>query len=130
MSKKAVATDKAPQAIGPYSQGIQLHECKNLIFTSGQIPIDPAVGKVIADDITAQTHQVFKNITAILEAAGSGLKNVLKTTVFLKSMDDFKSMNEVYASYFSGEFPARSTVQVAKLPMDVLVEIETVAYCD
>ncbi len=130
MSKKAVVTDKAPQAIGPYSQGIQLRECKNLIFTSGQIPIDPAVGKVIAGDITAQTHQVFKNITAILEAAGSGLKNVLKTTVFLKSMDDFKAMNEVYASYFSGAFPARSTVQVAKLPMDVLVEIETIAYID
>ena len=128
MSKKVIATDNAPKAIGPYSQGIVLTECKKLIYCSGQIPIDPAVGKVVEGDITAQTHQVFKNITAILTASGSSLKNVIKTTVFLKNMDDFKAMNEVYAGYFDGQFPARSTVQVAKLPLDVSVEIEVIAY--
>ncbi len=130
MSKKVVVTDSAPKAIGPYSQGIVLKECKNLVYCSGQIPIDPAVGKVIEGDIAVQTHQVFKNVQAILTEAGTSLKNVIKTTVFLKSMDDFKAMNEVYASYFTGDFPARSTVQVAKLPLDVLVEIEVIAYLD
>jgi 2-iminobutanoate/2-iminopropanoate deaminase len=130
MGKKVVSTDNAPKAIGPYSQGIILKECRNLVYCSGQIPIDPAVGKVIEGDIAAQTHQVFKNIKGILTEAGSSLKNVIKTTVFLKSMDDFKAMNEVYAAYFEGDFPARSTVQVAKLPLDVSVEIEVIAYLD
>jgi 2-iminobutanoate/2-iminopropanoate deaminase len=130
MSKKVVVTDNAPKAIGPYSQGIILKECKNLVYCSGQIPIDPAVGKVIEGEIEAQTHRVFKNIQAILAEAGTSLNNVIKTTVFLKSMDDFKAMNEVYATYFAGNFPARSTVQVAKLPLDVLVEIEVIAYID
>lgn len=130
MGKKVVSTDNAPQAIGPYSQGIILKECRNLVYCSGQIPIDPAVGKVIEGDIAAQTHQVFKNIKGILTEAGSSLKNVIKTTVFLKSMDDFKAMNEVYATYFEGDFPARSTVQVARLPLDVSVEIEVIAYLD
>lgn len=128
MSKKVVATDNAPKAIGPYSQGIILTEVRNLIYCSGQIPIDPTVGKVVEGDIVAQTHQVFKNISGILAAAGCSLKNVIKTTVFLKNMDDFKAMNEVYAGYFDGDFPARSTVQVAKLPLDVSVEIEVIAY--
>jgi 2-iminobutanoate/2-iminopropanoate deaminase len=130
MGKKVVSTDNAPKAIGPYSQGIILKECRNLVYCSGQIPIDPAVGKVVEGDIAAQTHQIFKNIKGILTEAGSSLKNVIKTTVFLKSMDDFKAMNEVYATYFEGDFPARSTVQVAKLPLDVSVEIEVIAYLD
>lgn len=130
MGKKVVSTDHAPKAIGPYSQGIILKECRNLVYCSGQIPIDPTVGKVVEGDIAAQTHQVFKNIKGILAEAGSSLKNVIKTTVFLRSMDDFKAMNEVYATYFEGDFPARSTVQVAKLPLDVAVEIEVIAYLD
>ena len=130
MSKKVITTNNAPKAIGPYSQGIVLAECRNLVYCSGQIPIDPATGKVVEGDITTQTHQVFKNITGILTASGSSLKNVIKTTVFLKSMDDFKAMNEVYATYFDGNFPARSTVQVAKLPLDVAVEIEVIACID
>ncbi len=128
MSKQVIATTNAPQAIGPYSQAVVHADCRTLIFCSGQIPIDPAAGKVVDGEIAAQTHQVFKNISGLLIAAGSSLNNVLKTTVFLKSMDDFKAMNEVYASYFSGDYPARSTVQVAKLPLDVLVEIEVIAY--
>lgn len=128
MSKKIVATEHAPKALGPYSQGVVLTECKNLVFSSGQVAIDPATGKLVEGDVVAQTHQVFKNLNAILTAAGSGLKNVVKTTVFLKNMDDFKAMNEVYASYFDGNFPARSTVQVVKLPLDVAVEIEVIAY--
>lgn len=127
MSKRVVATDNAPKAIGPYSQGIVLTECKNLVYCSGQIPIDPQSGKIVEGDIAVQTHQVFRNIDGILIAAGTSLKNIIKTTVFLKSMDDFKAMNEVYASYFEGDFPARSTVQVAKLPLDVAVEIEVIA---
>ncbi len=128
MSKKIVATDNAPKALGPYSQGVVLTECKNLVFSSGQVAIDSATGKLVEGDVVAQTHQVFKNLNAILTAAGSSLKNVIKTTVFLKNMDDFKAMNEVYASYFDGNFPARSTVQVVKLPLDVAVEIEVIAY--
>lgn len=130
MSKKIVTTDNAPKAIGPYSQGVILRECRTLLYCSGQIPIDPATGKVIEGGIADQTHRVFKNIQGILTEAGTSLKNVIKTTVFLKSMDDFKAMNEVYATYFEGDFPARSTVQVAKLPLDVLVEIEVIAYLE
>ena len=130
MSKKVVSTANAPKAIGPYSQGIILAECRNLVYCSGQIPINPATGSVVEGDIAIQTHQVFSNVKGILTEAGTTLKNVIKTTVFLKSMDDFKAMNEVYATYFDGAFPARSTVQVAKLPLDVLVEIEVIAYLD
>ncbi len=124
--RKIVATKAAPAAIGPYSQG---NIFGNLIFTSGQIPLDPETGTIVGTTIEEQTEQVFKNIKAILEEAGSSLQNVLKTTVFIKNMNDFAAMNAVYAKFFTeGSFPSRSAVEVARLPKDVLVEIETIAY--
>ena len=119
-----VATKDAPQAIGPYSQAIK---AGGFIFTSGQIAIDPATGNVIAGDVAAQTDRVMKNLAAVLAAAGSSLNRVVKTTVFLKSMGDFATMNEVYGRHFANHRPARSTVEVARLPKDVLVEIDVVA---
>ena len=121
---KIVSTDTAPKAIGPYSQAIVLG---NLIFCSGSIPLNPVSMKVEAQEIETQTEQVFKNMSAILEASGSELKKVVKTTVFLKDMNDFQKMNAVYERLFKGHAPARSTVQVARLPLDVLVEIECIA---
>jgi len=120
----AVATKDAPQAIGPYSQAIK---AGGFIFTSGQIAIDPATGNVIEGDVAAQTDRVMKNLAAVLAAAGSGLARVVKTTVFLRSMGDFGTMNEVYGRHFGNHRPARSTVEVARLPKDVLVEIDIVA---
>jgi 2-iminobutanoate/2-iminopropanoate deaminase len=122
--KEAVATPKAPQAIGPYSQAIKAN---GLVFASGQIPIDPATGQLIQGDVAVQTERVLKNITEILGAAGSSLQRVVKTTVFLKNMSEFAQMNEVYGRFFSKEPPARSTVEVARLPKDVLVEIDVIA---
>jgi 2-iminobutanoate/2-iminopropanoate deaminase len=119
-----IATDQAPQAIGPYSQAIR---AAGLLFTSGQIPIDPATQQVISGDISAQTDRVLKNVSAILQASGSSLDNVLRCTVFLKNMGDFAAMNEVYGRYFKQAPPARSTVEVARLPKDVLVEIDVIA---
>ena len=123
MPRTVVATADAPQAIGPYSQAIALD---NLVFCSGQIPLTPA-GTVVEGDIAAQTRQVLENLRAVLAAAGSSLGQVLKTTVFLADMGEFAAMNEVYAQFFTGEPPARSTVQVARLPRDVRVEIEAIA---
>ncbi len=124
--RKVVATTAAPAAIGPYSQG---NIFGNLLFTSGQVPLDPSTGEIIGTTVEEQTEQVFKNIKAILEEAGSSLDKVLKTTVFIKDMNDFGKMNEVYAKFFTeGSFPSRSAVEVARLPKDVLVEIETIAY--
>ncbi len=124
--RKVVATSAAPAAIGPYSQG---NIFGNLVFTSGQVPLDPATGEIVGNTIEEQTEQVFKNIKAILEEAGSSLDKVLKTTVFIKDMNDFAKMNAVYAKFFTeGSFPSRSAVEVARLPKDVLVEIETIAY--
>jgi len=123
--KEIIRTDKAPAPVGPYSQAVRLG---NLLFTAGQIAIDPQTGQLSTGDISEQTELVLKNIQAILEAAGSGLDNVIKTTVFLKNMDDFSRMNEVYARFFTTNPPARSAVEVARLPKDVLVEIECVAY--
>jgi 2-iminobutanoate/2-iminopropanoate deaminase len=123
-TRTVIQTPDAPPAIGPYSQAIVSGE---LVFCSGQIPLDPMTGEVVAGGIQEQTHQVLKNLRAVLEAAGSGLDYVLKTTVFLKSMNDFAAMNAVYATYFSSAPPARSTVEVARLPRDVLVEIECIA---
>ena len=124
--RKIVETKAAPAAIGPYSQG---NIFGNLIFTSGQVPLDPETGAVVGTTIEEQTEQVFKNVKAILEAAGSSLQNVLKTTVFIKDMNDFAAMNAVYAKYFTeGSYPSRSAVEVARLPKDVMVEIETIAY--
>jgi 2-iminobutanoate/2-iminopropanoate deaminase len=120
----AVATKSAPQAIGPYSQGMK---SGNLVFTSGQIAIDPATGNVIEGDVAAQTERVLNNLEAVLTASGSSLHRVIKTTVFLKSMDDFATMNEVYGKHFGHHRPARSTVEVARLPKDVLVEIDVIA---
>jgi len=120
---KYVQTKDAPQAIGPYSQGVVIN---NLFYSSGQIPLT-AEGELVDGDIQQQTHQVFKNLEAVLLAAGASLNTVVKTTVFLKNMEDFTALNEVYAEYFNEHKPARSTVEVARLPKDVLVEIEVIA---
>jgi len=119
-----ISTPDAPKAIGPYSQGIRAN---GFIFVSGQVAIDPATQQVITADIAAQTARVIQNISEILEAAGSGLGKVVRTTVFLKNMGDFIAMNEVYGKYFSASPPARSTVEVSRLPKDVLVEIDVIA---
>jgi 2-iminobutanoate/2-iminopropanoate deaminase len=120
---KAVQTNQAPAAIGPYSQGIIVN---NMFYSSGQIPLT-AEGTMVTGDIKEQTHQVFENLQAVLSAAGASLESVVKTTVFIKSMDDFAALNEVYGEYFSNHKPARSCVEVARLPKDSLVEIEVVA---
>ena len=122
--KLVISTDKAPGAIGPYSQAIK---AGNMVFCSGQIPIDPATGEFVSQDVTEQTEQVFKNLTAVLEAAGAGLDDVVKTTVFLADMAEFAAMNEVYSRYFVENKPARATVQAAGLPRGARVEIECVA---
>jgi len=124
VSKTVISTAAAPAAIGPYSQAIRTG---NLVFVSGQIPLDPATGQLLGGDIRAQTRQVLKNLAAILEAAGSGLARVVKTTVYLRDLGEFAAMNEVYAEFFSEQPPARATVQVARLPRDAAVEIELVA---
>ncbi len=124
MNKEVVNTEKAPAALGPYSQAIKFG---NLLFSSGQIPMDPATGEIVADDVENQTRQVLENVRAVLEEAGTSLDKVLKTTVFIKNMDDFGKINDVYAEYFTENPPARSTVEVARLPKDVQVEIEVIA---
>jgi 2-iminobutanoate/2-iminopropanoate deaminase len=121
---KVVATDTAPKAIGPYCQAISHGE---MVFCSGQIPLDPTTMQVVPGGIEAQTEQVVKNLAAVLNAAGSDLSKVLKTTVFLKDLTDFAKMNAVYGSALKGNTPARSTVEVARLPLDVLIEIECIA---
>lgn len=123
MSKEIISTTNAPGAIGPYSQGVK---AGNLVYTSGQIPLNPADG-TMSSSIETQTKQSLENCKAILEAAGTSLDNVLKTTVFLTDINDFVKMNEVYATYFSFNAPARSAVQVAKLPKDAKIEIEMIA---
>ena len=122
--REIVSTDKAPGAIGPYSQAIKTG---GMIFCSGQIPIDPVTGEFVSNDIAEQTEQVLKNLSAVLEAGGTDLGNVVKTTVFLSDMSDFAAMNEVYGRYFSENKPARATVQAARLPRDAKVEIECIA---
>jgi len=122
--REVIATEQAPKAIGPYSQAIR---AQGLIFTSGQIAIDPASAQTIAGDVSAQTDRVLKNLAAILQASGSSLEKVLRCTVFLKNMGDFTAMNEVYGRYFKQAPPARSTVEVARLPKDVLIEIDVIA---
>ena len=123
---KVIQTDKAPAAIGPYSQALVNG---NMLFASGQIPINPENGQIVEGDITVQTTQVMKNVAAILEAAGASFENVIKTTCFLKNMDDFAAFNAVYAQYFTGK-PARSCVAAQKLPKDVLCEVEVTAILD
>jgi 2-iminobutanoate/2-iminopropanoate deaminase len=122
--KEVVATARAPKAIGPYSQAIRAN---GFVFCSGQIALDPATNQLIEGDVVAQTERVLKNLTAVLQEAGSSLENVVKTTVFLKSMGDFAAMNETYAKFFTHNPPARSTVEAARLPKDVLVEIDVIA---
>ena len=124
MKREVIATKKAPAAVGPYSQAIRVGD---FVFTAGQLAFDPATGKLVEGGIEEQTRQVLRNITAVLEAAGSSLDEVVKTTVFLKDMGDFKAMNEVYASFFANQPPARSTVEVANLIPGALVEIDAIA---
>jgi 2-iminobutanoate/2-iminopropanoate deaminase len=125
MTKSIILTKNAPSPIGPYNQAIAA--TGSFVFTAGQIPIDPQNGQVIQGDIKAQTRQALKNVQAILEEAGASCASVVKTTVFLKDMNEFGSMNEVYAEFFNNQPPARSTVEVARLPRDVKVEIEAIA---
>ncbi|MBV9256850.1 MAG: RidA family protein [Ktedonobacteraceae bacterium] len=124
MEQKQITTSNAPAAIGPYSQAIRYGQ---FIYTSGQIPLDPATGEIVGEDVQTQTHRVLQNLQAVLESAGASLKSVIKTTVFLARMSDFQAMNAIYASYFTDTAPARSTVAVAELPRKALVEIECVA---
>jgi 2-iminobutanoate/2-iminopropanoate deaminase len=122
--RDVISTQDGPQAIGPYSQAIRAN---GFVFVSGQVAIDPATQQVVAGDVAVQTDRVLKNLSAILKAAGSGLEKAVRSTVFLKNMSDFTAMNEVYGRYFSQTPPARSTVEVARLPKDVLVEIDMIA---
>ncbi|MGC8794184.1 MAG: RidA family protein [Bryobacteraceae bacterium] len=122
--KQIVSSEGAPRAIGPYSQAVLW---QGLVFVSGQIPLDPATGQMVEGDIAAQTARVLDNLRAILEACGSSLERVLKTTVYLADLDDFPKMNEIYARYFPAEPPARATVQVFRLPRDARIEIEAIA---
>lgn len=121
--KKIISTPKAPAAIGPYSQAIEVN---GLLFTSGVIPIVPSTGELVEGDIEAQAEQAIGNLDALIEAAGAKIENTIKTTVFIKNMDDFTKVNEIYAKYFTTDFPARSCVEVARLPKDVLIEIEAI----
>jgi len=124
MEREVIATEKAPTAVGPYSQAIRVG---GFVFTAGQVAIDPATGKLVEDGIEEQTRQVLRNIAAVLEAAGSSLDKVVKTTVFLKDMSDFKAMNGVYGQFFANGPPARSTVEVTALALGALVEIDAIA---
>ena len=121
--KKIISTPKAPAAIGPYPQAIEVN---GLLFTSGVIPIVPSTGELVEGDIEAQAEQAIGNLAALIEAAGAKIENTIKTTVFIKNMDDFTKVNEIYAKYFTTDFPARSCVEVARLPKDVLIEIEAI----
>ena len=122
--KKIITTEKAPKAIGPYSQAVEIN---STLFISGQIPVNPATGEVVVDEIKEQTHQVLKNLGTILSSAGYSYSDVVKTTCMLSDMANFAAMNEVYSKYFTKDFPARSTFQVVKLPLGVLIEIEAIA---
>ena len=124
MNNSAIATADAPAAIGPYSQAIQVG---NLVYTSGQIPIDPATNTLVEGGIEVQAERALMNVKALLEASGTSMDKVVKTVVFIKNMDDFAKVNEIYAKYFTKDFPARSCVEVARLPKDVLIEMEAIA---
>ena len=122
--KEIISTDKAPAAIGPYSQAVKVGD---LIFTSGMIPIDPATNTLVEGGIEVQAERALENVKALLEASGTSMDKVIKTVVFIKNMDDFAKVNEIYAKYFTSDFPARSCVEVARLPKDVLIEMEAIA---
>ena len=123
--KQAVSSPDAPKAIGPYSQAVRAGQ---LLFVSGQVPLDPATGQIVAGDIAAQTRRVFDNLGAVLKAGGRSFADVVRTTVFLADMNDFATVNEVYGTYFSEPYPARATVQVGRLPKDVRVEIDAIVH--
>ncbi len=123
MNKTVVSTDKAPGAIGPYSQAIKIN---GMVYTSGQLGINPATGEM-PEDLASQAHLVFKNLKAVLEEAGASMDSVIKTLVFLSDMNDFAAVNDIYKEYFTGDYPARSAVEVARLPRDAKVEIEAIA---
>jgi 2-iminobutanoate/2-iminopropanoate deaminase len=125
--KEAVSSPNAPKAIGPYSQAVRAGQ---LLFVSGQVPLDPATGQLVGGDIAAQTRRVFENLAAVLKAGGRSFGDVVRTTVFLADMNDFATVNDVYGSYFSEPYPARATVQVARLPKDARVEIDVIASYD
>jgi len=124
LKKEVISTSKAPAAVGPYSQAIKVD---NFIFTSGQIPFDPETNELVGEDIESQTRQVLKNVTAVLEAAGATLDDVVKTTMFIQNMDDFNTINEIYGEFFTENPPARSAVEAARLPKNVLIEVEVIA---
>lgn len=124
MSVQVISANNAPKAIGPYSQGIKT---QNMVFTSGQIPIDPATGEVVGGGVESQARQALENLKAVLIEAGVGMENVIKTTVFIKDMNEFALVNKIYGEYFKEPYPARSCVEVARLPKDVSIEIEAVA---
>ena len=121
---KPIETTNAPAAVGPYSQSIKTGD---MLFLSGQVPLSPSTGEIVGDNVTDQAHQVMKNLSAVLEAAGGSFKNVVKMGIFLKDLEDFGAVNEVYASYLQKPYPARACVEVARLPKDVMVEIEAIA---
>jgi 2-iminobutanoate/2-iminopropanoate deaminase len=121
---KTIATDKAPQAIGPYSQGVQVND---IYYFSGQIPIDPKTNEMVTNNIEVQTQQVLANIRNLLESEGLAIENVIKTTIFIQDMDQFTTINKIYEEFFNGHKPARSTVEVSRLPKDALIEIEVIA---
>jgi len=123
--RQAVSTDAAPQAIGPYSQAVT---AGSLVFVSGQIPLDPATGALVPGDIAAQTRRVMQNLKAVLEAAGASLDTVVRTTIYLADLGDFRTVNEVYGGFFAAPPPARATVQVTRLPLDARVEIDAIAH--
>jgi len=125
MEKKMIFSEQAPEPIGPYSQAVQI---ENFIFTSGQISINPKTNELVSGVVQEQTRQVIENLKSVLEEAGSALENVIKTTIYLKNMNDFTEVNQVYASYFGHSQPARSTVEVSRLPKDVLIEIDCIAH--
>ena len=122
--QKVISTDKAPSAIGPYSQAIEIN---NMVYTSGVIPVIPATGEIAEGGVEAQAEQAFQNLCNLVEASGSKVENIVKTTVFIKDMNDFAAVNEVYATFFEKDCPARSCVEVARLPKDVKIEIEAIA---
>jgi len=122
--REIIESDKAPSPIGPYSQAIRAN---GFVFVSGQIPLDPVTGNIVQGGVVEQTHQVLKNLRAVFEAAGSGLQKVVKTTIFLTNLDDFQKINQIYGEYLGEAKPARSTVQVSRLPREALIEIEAVA---
>jgi 2-iminobutanoate/2-iminopropanoate deaminase len=124
MQKNIISTNKAPQAIGPYSQAVRFG---NLLFVSGQIPLDPVTAEIVKGDIKVQTKRILENLNAILTEGGSSLDNVLRTTIFLANLEDYADVNEMYTEFFDKSMPARSTVQVSRLPMDVRIEIDAIA---